>query len=348
MPPFEEYSALIKELWNSRWLTNMGKFHQEFQSKLKEYLCVENLDLFCNGHMALELSLQALLEGTEGTEIITTPFTFVSTTHAIIRAGFKPVFCDINPDDFTIDTSKIEKLINSKTCAILPVHVYGNVCKVEEIERIAKKYNLKVIYDAAHAFGVHYKGKSVAQFGDISIFSFHATKVFHTIEGGAACVKDKEVAEKLYHLKNFGITGSESVEYVGANAKMNEFCAAMGLCNLKYIDENIEKLKMIYKKYAEYLSDFIRIKNTNYSYLPVLFNDQESRDEAFKRLAENNINARKYFYPLTSSFECFNFNENETPAALDISKRILTLPIYTELSLSETERICEIVLSCLN
>ncbi|MBR0168653.1 MAG: DegT/DnrJ/EryC1/StrS family aminotransferase [Synergistaceae bacterium] len=356
MPPFSEYSDLIKEIWTNHWLTNMGKFHQEFQLKLQEYLSVDNVDLFTNGHMALELSLQALLENVEkGAEIITTPFTFISTTHAIIRAGFKPIFCDINLDDFTIDASKIEPLINEQTCAIVPVHVYGNVCNVEEIERIAKKHGLKVIYDAAHAFGVRYKGKSVAHFGDISIFSFHATKVFNSIEGGAACIKDKDVAEKIYHLKNFGITSPERVEYIGTNAKMNEFCAAMGICNLKYLEENIAKRRRIYEKYIECLSDVQRIEihsiqdNTeaNYSYFPLLFTDEACRDRVFRCLAEHSIYARKYFYPLTSSFECFSFDENETPIALDVSGRILTLPIYSRLSLAETERICEIMRSCL-
>ena len=217
MPPMDEYVNEIKDIWKSRWLTNMGVKHKALQMKLREYLNVEHIDLFTNGHMALELSLQAMnLQG----EVITTPFTFASTTHAIVRNGLTPVFCDINPQDFTIDVDKLESLITDRTCAIMPVHVYGNVCNVEEIARIANKYELKVIYDAAHTFGVKYKGKSTASFGDVSCFSFHATKVFHSIEGGAACFRDEEFGKKLYGLKNFGIRGPETVDAVGANAKM--------------------------------------------------------------------------------------------------------------------------------
>ena len=204
MPPMEEYIEEIKEMWNSHWLTNMAK-HRELQTKLEEYLGVEHIDLLTNGHMALELSMQALnLQG----EVITTPYTFASTTHAIVRNGLTPVFCDVNPIDFTMDVTKIEELITDRTCAIVPVHVYGNICNIEEIERIAKKYSLKVIYDAAHTFGVRYKDKGIGDFGDVSCFSFHATKVFNSIEGGAVCFHDKEFGEALYNLKNFGIHGT--------------------------------------------------------------------------------------------------------------------------------------------
>lgn len=204
MPELNEYIEEIKEMWNSHWLTNMGSKHKEFQEKLVNYLDVENIDLLTNGHMALELSMQALkLHG----EIITTPFTFASTTHAIVRNGLEPVFCDINPVDFTMDVTKIEKLITDKTCAIVPVHVYGNVCNIEEIQRIADKYGLKVIYDAAHTFGVRYRGKGIGSFGDVSCFSFHATKVFNSIEGGAVCYHDAEFGKRIYDLKNFGIHG---------------------------------------------------------------------------------------------------------------------------------------------
>lgn len=193
MPPFEEYTEEIKDIWQSHWLTNMGVKHQKLQAELKKYLGVENIELLTNGHMALELSLQALnLQG----EVITTPFTFASTTHAIMRNGLKPVFCDINPVDFTIEVNKIESLITDKTCAIMPVHVYGNICDVEAIEKLAQKYELKVIYDAAHTFGVKYKGKGVGSFGDVSCFSFHATKVFNSIEGGAVCYKDSKFGER--------------------------------------------------------------------------------------------------------------------------------------------------------
>ena len=359
MPPLAEYVDIIKNIWETRWLTNMGKYHKEFQAQLKDYLKTDNIDLFTNGHMALELSIQAMNFQNGRTEVITTPFTFASTTHAIVRNGLTPVFCDINAEDYTIDVAKIEKLITDRTCAIVPVHVYGNVCNVEEIARLAKKYDLKVIYDAAHTFGVRYKGVSTANFGDISVFSFHATKVFNTIEGGGACFRDEKLGIKLYNLKNFGINGPESVEGVGANAKMNEFCAAMGICNLKYLDKEIAKRKKVYERYIERLSDVPGIKlnfiqkdvESNYSYFPVFFDESvfgASRNEVFEKLAQNDIFARKYFYPLTNSFECFHgmFDVSETPVALHISNRILTLPLYSDLALDDVDRICDVILNC--
>lgn len=356
MPPFEEYTEEIKDIWQSHWLTNMGVKHQKLQTELKEYLDVENIDLLTNGHMALELSLQALnLQG----EVITTPFTFASTTHAIVRNGLKPVFCDINPIDFTIDVNTIESLITDKTCAIMPVHVYGNICNVEVIEQLAQKYELKVIYDAAHTFGVKYKGKGVGSFGDVSCFSFHATKVFNTIEGGAACFKDKDFGLDLYRLKNFGIRGPEKVDAVGANAKMNEFCAAMGLCNLKHVDEEIAKRKVVADRYRELLDDVEGLQlnpvqkdvQANYAYFPVVFDEKifgSSRNEVFLKLQQEGIVARKYFYPLTNTFECFHgeYNPKETPVALHVSKRVLTLPLYADLPLADVDRICSIILKC--
>ena len=215
MPDIEEYMDEIRSLWDTRWLTNMGPKHARLQAELRRYMGVENVELLTNGHMSLKLTLQAMnLQG----EVITTPFTFASTTHAIVRNRLEPVFCDINPVTFTIDTRQLESLITDRTCAILPVHVYGNVCDIEEIERIAHKYELKVIYDAAHTFGETYKGKGLGTFGDASCFSFHATKVFNTIEGGAVTYSDKRLGEKLYELKNFGIHGPEEVDAVGANA----------------------------------------------------------------------------------------------------------------------------------
>ncbi len=273
LPPMEEYIDEIRDIWDSHWLTNMGEKHQALQEELKKYLGVERIDLFTNGHMALELSLQALnLQG----EVITTPFTFASTTHAIVRNGLTPVFCDIRPDDFTMDADKIESLITDRTCAIMPVHVYGNVYDVEKIQKIADKYGLKVIYDAAHTFGVKYKGQGTGTFGDVSCFSFHATKVFHTIEGGAACFKDEELGRTLYRLKNFGIKNEEVVDGVGANAKMNEFQAAMGLCNLRHIDAEIQKRKAVVERYRERLNGVEGIQlnpvqehvMSNYAYFP--------------------------------------------------------------------------------
>ena len=356
MPPYEEYCEEIKDLWDSHWLTNMGIKHQSLQSKLIEYLGVDNLELMVNGHMSLELTIQAM--GLRG-EIITTPFTFASTTHAIVRNGCEPVFCDVNAYDFTIDVTKIENLITDKTCAIMPVHVYGNVCNVEEIDKIAKKYGLKVIYDAAHTFGERYNDKGIASFGDASCFSFHATKVFNTIEGGAVCFSDPELGRRLYRLRDFGIRTAEVVDGVGSNAKMNEFSAAMGLCNLRHIEEEINKRSKAVARYREnlYGIDGIQLSpiqnnvKSNYAYFPVIIDEKEfgaSRNEVADRLSDYGINVRKYFYPLTNSFDCFHgkYNVCETPIALHLSLRVLTLPLYADLRLSDVDRICDILLQC--
>ncbi len=355
MPSFDDYINEIRDIWDTHWLTNMGSKHKRLQAELMEYLGVENIDLLTNGHMALELSIQAL--GLTG-EVITTPFTFASTTHAIVRNGLTPVFCDINEYDYTIDVSQIENLITDKTSAIMPVHVYGNICDVEAIQRIADKYKLKVIYDAAHTFGVTYKGKGIGSFGDVSCFSFHATKVFNTIEGGAVCFRDKAFGEEIYNLKNFGIRGPEEVVGVGANAKMNEFCAAMGLCNLRNVDSEIAKRKRIVERYREHLGSVNGIKLCknqdgvvpNYAYFPVVFDENlfgKSRDEISDKLAAEGIFSRKYFYPLTNAFDCYKdkFNAADTPKALEISKRVLTLPLYADLSLEDVDRICNIILN---
>jgi dTDP-4-amino-4,6-dideoxygalactose transaminase len=356
MPPMEEYVDEIKDLWDSHWLTNMGEKHKELQKELTQYLGVDHLELLVNGHMSLELSMQALnLHG----EVITTPFTFASTTHAIVRNHLKPVFCDIDPDDFTIDVTKIEELITDNTCAIVPVHVYGNVCQIEEIDRIAKKYDLKVLYDASHAFGVEYKGIGIGNFGDVSTMSFHATKVFNTIEGGAACFRDTGFGERIYNLKNFGINGPESVNAIGANAKMNEFCAAMGICNLRHVDKEIEKRKQVAERYRNNLENITGIKlnpvqrdvKGNYPYFPVVFDERTfgaSRNEVMQELEKNDIYARKYFYPLTNTFDCFHgiYDSKLTPVALHISKRVLTLPMYADLSMDDVDRICSIIIKC--
>ena len=358
MPDMEEYVDEIQDIWDTHWLTNMGAKHKQLQKELIKYLEVEQLDLFTNGHMALELSVQAM-NLPKNSEVITTPFTFASTTHAIVRNGLEPVFCDINPVDFTMDVTKIENLITDKTSAIMPVHVYGNICNVEEIQRIADKYGLKVIYDAAHTFGVRYKNQGIASFGDVSCFSFHATKVFNTIEGGAACFKNKDFGLDLYRLKNFGIRGPETVDGVGANAKMNEFCAAMGLCNLRHVDKEIEKRKAVVERYIEHLSNLEGIQlnpvqkdvKPNYAYFPIVFDEKAfgaSRNEVFDALAEYGIGARKYFYPLTNTFDCFHgkYDSNLTPVAVHISKRILTLPLYADLPLGVVDKICKIILEC--
>lgn len=356
MPSMDEYMEEIEELWETHWLTNMGTKHKKLQESLKEYLKVSNVDLLTNGHMALELTMQAMnLHG----EVITTPFTFASTTHAIVRNGLTPVFCDISPDDFTIDVSKIEALITDRTCAIVPVHVYGNICDVKEIERIARKYELKVIYDAAHAFGETYEDMGIGSFGDVSCFSFHATKVFNTIEGGAVCFRNDDFGRNLYRLKNFGIRGPEVVDGVGANAKMNEFCAAMGLCNLRHVDEEIGKRKLVDERYRSHLEGIEGIclnpvqegVKQNYAYFPAIFDEKRfgaSRNEVFEKLAENGIVARKYFYPLTNTYDCYHgrYDVNLTPVALHISKRILTFPMYADLAFEDVDRICKIVLGC--
>lgn len=353
IPPLEEYIEEIKSIWDSHWMTNMGPKHQQLQKNLKEYLGVERIDLLTNGHMALELSMQALdLHG----EVITTPYTFASTTHAIVRNGLEPVFCDINPVDFTMDVSKIEELITEKTCAIVPVHVYGNICNVEEIERIARKYNLKVIYDAAHTFGVRYKDRGIGSYGDVSCFSFHATKVFNSIEGGGVCFRDPEFGEHLYNLKNFGIRGPERVEAVGANAKMNEFCAAMGLCNLRHITQEIAKRKAVVERYRANLEGIPGLRlnpiqpdvTPNYAYFPVIFEENVlgfDRDQVYEELAKQGIWARKYFYPITNSFECYHgkYDPASTPVALRISNQVLTLPLYADLALENIDRVCNII-----
>ncbi len=358
LPDFDEYVKEIREMWDTHWLTNMGIKHQTLEQQLKEYLKIKNVCLFTNGHMALELALQALnLTG----EVITTPFTFASTTHAIVRNGLKPVFCDIDPHDFTMDPSCLEKRITPQTSAILPVHVYGHICNVEEIEKIAKKHNLKVIYDAAHAFGVTYRGKGIAQWGDASMFSFHATKVFNTIEGGAICYNNDALSLRLNELKNFGIHGPESVENVGANAKMSEFQAAMGICNLRHIESEIEKRRKVTQRYREYLEDVPGLQlspaqddvTPNYSYFPVVFHEEifgADRDAVFSALEQQGIGARKYFYPLASDFACYRnqYHSDDTPVALKISQRVLTLPLYADLSLPDVDRICQIILDCGN
>lgn len=353
---WEEYCQEIKPIFESKRMTNMGPIYKKMQRQLKEYLNVPELSLFVNGHMALEMAIQTL-NFPKNSEIITTPYTFVSTTHAIARNGLVPIFCDINQNDYTIDVSKIESLITNKTVAILPVHVYGNICDVDALQEIADTYGLKLIYDAAHAFGVKYKGIGVGNFGDMSMFSFHATKVFNTIEGGAVTFKDPSYRARLHELKNFGIHGEDNIDDIGGNAKLDEFRAAMGICNLKYVDENIAKRKKITERYYSNLEGIPGIEllkfsddvTPNYSYFPVYFSPSQfgrTRDDVYYALAEHDIHARRYFYPATNNLQCYRklFKINETPIAQDVSMNILTLPMYAELSLEDVDRICEIVL----
>lgn len=353
MPSFDEYCNEIKDIWESRWLTNHGKKVQELETKLKEYLGVENIVLYTNGHLALEAAI-SYFNFPRGSEIITTPFTFVSTTNSIIRCGMIPVFCDINDENYTIDVTKIESLITDNTVAIMPVHVYGNICDVEAIERIAKKHHLKVIYDAAHAFGVRYKNRGIASYGDISMFSFHATKVFHTIEGGCLCFNDDSMKLPLEQQKDFGIVNSEHVDYSGGNAKMNEFQASMGLCNLRHIEEYISNRKKVVEHYLKRLSNIEGIKLlkpqgnvlSNYAYFPVVFDGyKKSRDAIKEELEQHGIGARKYFYPLTNEY-CFSKDKykGETTVARRVSNNILTLPLFSDLSKEEVDVICDIIL----
>ena len=360
MPSLKEYVDEIAPLWESHWLTNMGVEHKKLEKVLKDKLGVDNLALFTNGHNALECILEALdLRG----EVITTPFTFASTTHAIVRKGLTPVFADVDPRNLTLDPKSIEKMITPRTCAIVPVHVYGNLCDVDAIQEIADRHGLKVIYDAAHAFGVERRctdgqWRSAAAFGDAAMFSFHATKVFNTIEGGAVCFRDEALYPLLNQWKNFGITGPEDVEYVGGNAKMNEFCAAMGVCNLRHLDSEISKRKMVAERYWERLEGVSGVTvftpgegvRHNYAYLPVIFDPEtfgSTRDDVFDALDAANVGARKYFYPLVSDFACYRsvYSSDRTPIAKRVASQVLTLPMYADLKLEDVDRICDSVLT---
>lgn len=355
MPSYEEYCEEIKSIWDTVWLTNMGPLHNKLKVGINDYLKVQNTEFFVNGHLALYCALKALeLDG----EIITTPFTFASTTNAIVQAGCTPVFCDIKAD-YTIDESKIESLITDKTVAILAVHVYGNICNVEAIQKIADKHGLKVIYDAAHAFGVEYNGKGIGTYGDISMFSFHATKVFHTIEGGCLTYADENLTQKIAFQRNFGVNG-ETLECFGSNAKMNEFQAAMGICNLRHIDDEIALREAVFERYNERLCaaegitllSFTDGIKQNYAYYPILVDKSMfgmNRDEIAAKLAEHDVFARKYFYPLVS--ENKEFKEDmaaSTPIAKKYSENILCLPMYAHLALSDVDRICDIILDKTN
>lgn len=353
MPSFDRYVDELKKIWESRWMTNNGPEYVEFQKKL-ECLLQSNVELYVNGHMALDIAIKALeLSG----EVITTPFTFASTTHAIVMNGLKPVFCDIKESNYTIDEEKIEELITPKTCAIVAVHVYGCLCNVEKIEEIAKKHNLVVIYDAAHAFAVKKNGVSVATYGDISMFSLHATKVFNSIEGGILTYRDTKYTKKMQELRNFGIENAESVTAVGLNAKMNEFSAAMGICNLEILDESIARRKYIAERYCEILANIKGVRTLdyscfteekieyNYAYMPVEIDAEVagfSRDDLFEHLKEKNIIARKYFYPIITDYECYReqYDSTLTPIAKRVGERILTLPIAASMTEEEIARCC--------
>lgn len=351
LPEREEYFKEIKDIWDSHWITSMGPKHQTVEKELQEFLGVKYISLFTNGHTALEAVIQALdLSG----EVLTTPFTFISTTHAIVRNGLKPVFCDIKLENFTIATNKLEKLITKDTTAIIPVHTYGHICDVEEIAHIADKYNLKIIYDAAHAFGEKYQEKSVASFGDASIYSFHASKVFNSIEGGCVATNNKNLKNKLDKLRNFGLSHGIA-EYIGTNGKMHEFSAAMGLCNLRMLEQVIAKRRLLTNKYNDLLASTPGIQicqpiqeiKSNYSYYPILVtSDDVSCKQLCEYLNNKKIQAVRNFYPITSRHTCYkdNFLSNETPKAIEVSEKILLLPLYETLTINEINWIC----SCIN
>lgn len=352
MPSYEEYCEEIRSIWDTVHLTNMGPIHNKLKTQVTDYLGVANTELFVNGHLALYCALKAL--GLSG-EIITTPFTFASTTNAIVQAGCEPVYCDIK-EDYTIDENKIEALITDRTCAILGVHVYGNICNVDTIDRIAKKHGLKVIYDAAHAFGVEYGGKGIGCYGDISMFSFHATKVFHTIEGGCLTFSDPELSAKIALHRNFGVCGEELACF-GSNAKMNEFQAAMGICNLQHLDDELALRKAAFGRYNERLASTPGITvlpvtpgiRQNYAYYPILVEKEQfglDRDELAAKLAQHEIFARKYFYPLVSENKEFAEDQTaSTPFAKAVSRQILCLPLFAQLTINDVDLICDIILS---
>ncbi|MFR9166879.1 MAG: DegT/DnrJ/EryC1/StrS family aminotransferase [Dysgonomonas sp.] len=355
LPPLEEFIPYLEKIWNNKWLTNNGPFHQQFEKELADYLGVKYISVFSNGTLALITALQALrITG----EVITTPFSFVATTHSLWWNNIKPVFVDIEDKYFNIDPAKIEAAITPKTTAIMPVHVYGNPCNVEEIQRIADIYGLKVIYDAAHAFGVKYKGSSVLNWGDLAILSFHATKVYNTIEGGAIVCQDEKTKKRIDLLKNFGFADEVTVVEPGINAKMNELQAAYGSLQLKYVDNYIAKRREIVSKYNELLKDIKGIRTVlqmenvehTYPYYPILVNAQEfgmTRDELYFRLREDDIWGRRYFYPLISEFPTYkglpSASTENLPIANKTAKEVICLPIYADLELNDVKKICSVI-----
>ena len=356
LPDINDFENHIRDVWHSKYLTNMGDKHNELETKLKDVLKVRYCSLFNNGTIALLTALKAM-NLPYGSEVITTPFTFAATPHCIVWNNCKPVFCDIEPNNMTIDADKIENLITPNTSAILAVHVYGFPCNVEKIDKIAKKYNLKVIYDAAHAFSTEIDGIGIGNFGDITMFSFHATKLFNTIEGGALTYNNSDLVRKLYNLRNFGIRDEETVEDVGINGKMNELQAAMGLENLKIYKHEQEKRSRIFEYYSNSLAGMrnIRIpampKNTtnSYQYFPIIIEDDYpiSRDELYNKLKANNILTRKYFYPACHDYECY---KNELSVKLsnlsvcnDIKNKVLCLPYYGNLDNKILDKIITLI-----
>lgn len=356
LPPFEEFVPILRKIWESKNLTNCGPFHQQLEQALCDYLEVPHLSLFTNATLALVTGLQALrITG----EVITTPYTFVATTHALLWNGIKPVFVDVNPKTLNLDPRKIEAAITPHTTAIMPVHCYGQPCEVEEIQRIADTYNLRVIYDAAHAFGVRHRGDSVLNHGDLSVLSFHATKVFNTFEGGAIICPDMRTKRRIDHLKNFGIADETTVVAPGINGKMSEFNAALGLLQLQYVNGAIDKRAAIDAQYRKSLAGVTGIRciepcsdsTTNHAYFPILIAPEFklSRDELFHRLKAHGINPRRYFYPLVSDFPMYrglpSASRENLPIAADAADQIMCLPIYPDLAPADVDRIVDIILT---
>jgi dTDP-4-amino-4,6-dideoxygalactose transaminase len=355
LPPLEEFMPYLQSIWESKVLTNNGPFHQQFEKELAEYLGVKYVSLFANGTLALITALQALkITG----EVITTPFSFVATTHSLWWNGIKPVFVDIEPDFCNLDPEKIEAAITPQTTTIMPVHVYGNPCNVHRIKEIADNYGLKVIYDACHTFGVTLNNEPVLNFGDLSVISFHATKVFNTFEGGAIICHDEAMKKRIDFLKNFGFAGETTVIAPGINAKMNEVQAAMGLLQLKYVDQAIAKRQIICEQYRDQLKDIPGISFMHdipgvkhcYSYFPVFVDEKKyglSRDSLYDKLKQHNIYGRRYFYPLISQFSTYRNLESALPGKLStaekIAEKVICLPLYPELSNEQVSGINEIL-----
>ena len=355
LPPLDEFMPMLQQLWDNRWLTNQGPFHEEFEKKLAEFLGVKYVSLFCNGMMALQTGLQALkITG----EVITTPFSFVATTHSIYWNSCTPVFSDISPDDYNLDADKIESMITPRTTAIMPVHVYGNPCNLEKLQKVADNYGLKLFYDAAHTFNVRVNGESILNFGDLSMISFHATKIFNTFEGGALVTNDHKLKQRIDNLKNFGFADEVTVVAPGSNGKMDEFRSAFGLLQLRYVEQRIAANHEITQFYRENLKDIPGVRffqdrpgvTHNYSYFPITINEAEyglSRDGLYGLLKKYNIFTRRYFYPLISSFPCYRHLPSASPAHLPVAERvaqqIMCLPIYADLPKEAREMVVEVI-----
>lgn len=361
LPSLEQYKEGLEEIWSNQWLTNNGPVVQRFHSELSDYLGVPkgNLSLFNNGTLALEIIFHAM--GLAGGEVITTPFTFVATAHAIKRIGATPVFADIDPETLCLSPAAVERKITSRTKAIVPVHVYGHPCDVEGFQRLGEKYGVPIIYDSAHAFGVKINGKTIAEWGDANMFSFHSTKLFHSIEGGLLTYKDANLRESVDNLRNFAIKSDTECVDVGTNAKMNEFQALMGSLVLKEMPNIIEKRKQIYYTYlnAFSTSQGVTLLSTpsnmygldiehNWAYCPIVFKDFETREKVFEKLKEYNVFARRYFYPLLTDFAPYIYAQNTCPIAEDFAKRILTIPTYHDLSDTEINVISKMVIEFLH